>query len=243
MKIGEDFDKMEFSWFGLDLLEPNALLSDALITGFAFVFAFLVVRNFPKEPFYNRWKWLFILQGVSFFLGGLGHVFYNYTGIWGKYIPMLFAVGFVMMVEHSMLTLLPEKKQKLFLTLSKIKGLIAVIILTVMMFTTDIENNLPKLLLVPSLNTTIGYFATQFFLGIKYGRERSRSLYLLPISVLILVPAGIVQIMKINLHPWFDRNDLGHLLIIISLFLYYYAIKGYYRDTNAVVSKESIAAS
>lgn len=239
MRIGSDFDKMEFSWFGLDLLEPNALLTDTLISIFAFTFAILVAKNFPRQPFYNRWKWLFRLQGASFFLGGFGHVLYNYTGVWGKFVPMIFATGFVMMVEHSMLTLIPESKRKIFLTLSKVKAGITLSILTTMMFTMDVENNLPKLLLVPSLNTTIGYFATQFFLGIKYGRTKSRALYLLPISVLVLVPAGIFQIMKINFHPWFDRNDAGHLLIVISLFLYYFAIKGYYRDTKEVITAES----
>lgn len=232
MRIGSDFDKMEFSWFGLDLLEPNSLLTDSLITVFAFAFAYLVARNYPKTPFYNRWKWLFVLQGISFFLGGLGHVLYNYTGIWGKFVPMIFATGFVMMVEHSMLTLIPERRQRLFMTISKVKAAITLSTLTIMMFTMDVENNLEKLLLVPSLNTTIGYFATQFFLGIKYGRTVSRSLYLLPISVLVLIPAAIFQMKKINLHPWFDRNDFGHVLIIISLFLYYFAIKGYYKDTR-----------
>lgn len=232
MRIGSDFEKMEFSWFGLDLLEPNALLTDTLIAIFAFIFAILVIRNFPKQSFYNRWKWLFLLQGISFFLGGLGHVLYNYTGVWGKFVPMIFATGFVMMVEHSMLTLIPENKQRIFLTLSKIKAAVALIVLTTMMFTMDVENNLEKLLLVPSLNTTIGYFATLLFLGIKYGRTKSRALLLLPISVLALIPAAIFQMQKINLHPWFDRNDVGHVLIIITLFLYYYAIKGYYRDTR-----------
>jgi hypothetical protein len=237
MRIGSDFDKMEFSWFGLDLLEPNALLSDSLITVFGFIFAFLVIRNFPtKQPFYKYWKWLFILQGTSFFFGGLGHVLYNYTGIWGKFAALSTAVFFIMMVEHAMISLLNEKQQKKFILLSKIKAVAAVVALTVVMFTVDVENNLPVLLIVPSANTAIGYFTMLFFLGWKFARTKSRALYLLPISVLTLIPAAILQAKKINLHPWFDRNDFSHLLIIISLFMYYYAIKGYYRDTRETSS-------
>lgn len=237
MRIGSDFDKMEFSWFGLDLLEPNALLTDTLISVVAFVFLALVIRKFPlNQAFYNYWKWLFILQGISFFLGGLGHTLYNYTGIWGKFVPMVFATGMVMMVEHAMLTLIPESKQKLFMTISKIKGLTTIVVLLILMFVMDVENNLPKLLLVPSLNSTIGYFATLVFLGFRYGKRTSKALYLLPVSVLILIPAAIFQMKKINLHPWFDRNDVGHLLIIVTLFLYYFAINGYYRDTKDSLS-------
>lgn len=233
MRIGSDFEKMEFSWFGLDLLEPNALLTDTLISAVAFAFVFLINRKFPlNQAFYRYWKWLFILQGISFFLGGLGHVLYNYTGVWGKFFPMVFATGMVMMAEHAMFTLIPESKQKLFMTTSKIKAATAIIVLLVLMFTMDVENNLAKLLLVPSLNSTIGYFATLFFLGWRYGKRVSKSLYLLPISVLVLIPAAIFQMMKINIHPWFDRNDVGHLLIITTLFLYYFAIKGYYSDTK-----------
>ena len=237
MRIGSDFDKMEFSWFGLDLLEPNALLTDSLITVFGFIFAYLVIKNLPtNKPFYNYWKWLFILQGTSFFFGGLGHVLYNYTGVWGKYAPLSTAVFFIMMVEHAMISLLTEKQQKTFFLLSKIKAVVAVVALTVVMFTVDVENNLPVLLIVPSVNTAIGYFTTLFFLGWKFARTKSRALYLLPISVLTLIPAAVLQAKKINFHPWFDRNDFSHLLIIISFFLYYYAIKGYYRDTRETSS-------
>ena len=240
MRIGSDFDKMEFSWFGLDLLEPNSLLTNSLITIFAFTFATLVIRKFPlNQAFYRYWKWLFILQGTSFFLGGLGHVLYTYTGIWGKFVPMVFATGMIMMAEHAMFTLIPENRQKLFMSISKIKAVTAITVLLILMFSMDVENNLPKLLLVPSLNSTIGYFATLFFLGWRYGKRISKALYLLPISVLVLIPAAIFQMMKINIHPWFDRNDVGHLLIIITLCLYYFAIKGYHRDTKGKVTAES----
>jgi hypothetical protein len=100
------------------------------------------------------------------------------------------------------------------------------------MFTLDVENNLSTLLLVPSLNTAIGYFAALFFLGFQMARKHSKALYLLPISVLTLIPAAIFQAGKINIHQWFDRNDFSHLLIIVTFFLYYYAIKGYHKDAG-----------
>ncbi len=235
MKIGEDFDKIEFSVFGLDLLEPNVLLSNLLITISGITLGYFVYKKFPiKELFYKYWMYLLFIQGISFFLGAMGHVFYNYTGVWGKYVPLAVSMVFITVLEHAMISLMPENRRKLFWTLSKIKSLLAFIALTILMFTIDVENNLSTILFVPSLNTAIGYFFTLGFLGWKYARTQSKALYLLPLSVLTLIPAALLQAKKISFHPWFDRNDASHLLIVLTLFLYYYAVKGYYRDTTSV---------
>jgi hypothetical protein len=228
MIVGADFDKIEFSLFGLDLLEPNALISDSLIMITCLVIYLLLRKKVPSTaPFYQYWKWLFILQGAGFFLGGLAHTLYNYTGVIGKYFPLAIGIGFAMMIEHAMISLLDKKQQKSLLLLSKVKAGIALIILTTLMFTIDVENNLMTLLLVPSLNTTIGYISTLGVIGWIKAKVTSRDLYLLPLSVLTLIPAAIVQSKKISFHPWFDRNDFSHLLIIAALIMYYFAIIGY----------------
>ena len=46
-------------------------------------------------------------------------------------------------------------------------------------------------------------------------------------GVLLLIPSGLFISFKINLHPWFDKNDFGHLLLIAAMFLYFKAIKSY----------------
>jgi hypothetical protein len=40
MIIGADFPKIEFSLFGLDLVEPNAFIGDTLILAVALFFAY-----------------------------------------------------------------------------------------------------------------------------------------------------------------------------------------------------------
>lgn len=232
MKIGEDFEKIEFSFFGLDLLEPNILISNLLITIVGVYLGYCVSKKFPiKQTFYKFWMMLLIIQGLSFFLGALGHVLYNYTGIWGKYVPLTTSFLFISILERAMTSLLPEAKRKIFNRLSILKAFLAFIVLTVLMFTIDVENNLPTLLFVPSLNSAIGYFFTLGYLGIKFAKEKSKALYLLPLSILTLIPAAIFQAKKISFHPWFDRNDASHVLIVITLILYYFAVKGFHRDT------------
>jgi hypothetical protein len=41
----------------------------------------------------------------------------------------------------------------------------------------------------------------------------------------VLLPNALVQGMKINLHPWFDRNDFSHVLLMIGVSIYFVGIK------------------
>ena len=63
MIIGRDFDKLEFNWLGLELLEPNALLSDSIIAVSGIVLGFFVSKQNKTltSPFFNYWKYVFFL--------------------------------------------------------------------------------------------------------------------------------------------------------------------------------------
>lgn len=229
MKIGEDYEKMEFTFMNLELLEPNALLSDTLIAIVALFLAVLVSRKNKQftTPFFNYWKWLFIVYGVGFFFGGMGHVFFGYFGALGKYYPLIFGLALPMIIEHAMITLLPSEKHKKLMRLSKAKFILAFIALTAVILTVKGDKTLPALLLVPSINSFLGFVLACGVLGMKFGKSITRSFYFLPISVLVLIPAAILQVGKISFHPWFDRNDAGHLLIMTTVILYYLAVEGY----------------
>ena len=40
MLIGDDFDKIEFTLLGLNLVEPNSIIGDSLLAVMAFIMAF-----------------------------------------------------------------------------------------------------------------------------------------------------------------------------------------------------------
>ena len=230
MIIGKDYNKLEFNWFGLELLEPNALLSDSLIAIIGITLGLVITKQNKTftTPFFNYWRGVFFVYGIGFFIGGVGHVFYNYFGMYGKYAPLLIGLAMPLLIEHAMIALLPKKQQKTFLFLSKIKALLAAVVLTLIFFIfEDQEKALPVMLLVPSVNSLIGFAFSCGFLGWKYGKTITPTFYILIATVFVLFPAAIVQIYKISFHPWFDRNDFGHLLIIITLFMYYRVLKGY----------------
>jgi hypothetical protein len=65
------------------------------------------------------------------------------------------------------------------------------------------------------------------FLGYYYDKKLDASFRYLWISSLVLIPATFIQGQKINLAQWFDRNDFSHVLLVLSLFLYYHTVKVY----------------
>jgi hypothetical protein len=54
------------------------------------------------------------------------------------------------------------------------------------------------------------------------------------LAALTLLPNAFIQSQKINLNQWFDRNDFSHVLLLISLLLYYHTIR---TTQNAAVFK------
>ena len=51
MLIGKDFDKIEFDFFGLHLLEPNAFIGDVVILFVALYFAIQITKIKRVTPF------------------------------------------------------------------------------------------------------------------------------------------------------------------------------------------------
>ena len=87
MKIGEDFPKISWHIFDLELLEPNAFFGDLIISMVALYFGFKVHKIFKKfgHRFHIYWTLFFLITALTFFMGGLGHLLYNYWGVQGKY--------------------------------------------------------------------------------------------------------------------------------------------------------------
>ena len=80
---------------------------------------------------------------------------------------------------------------------------------------------------IPAINSAIGFVFSLVILGNKYREEIDKNFVFMIYGVLLLIPSGLFISFKINLHPWFDKNDFGHLLLIVAMFLYFKAIKSY----------------
>ena len=232
MLIGSDFPKISWKPFGLDLVEPNAMIGDTLILIVALIFAYRTAKFTDEGKYYQRWKWFFIIFGVGFFVGGLGHFFFNYWGVPGKYASWYLGIISTFFVETAMFSIFPEEKKRLlFRRISQVKMALALVAATSVFLFVDLTVDPQKGLLVPTLNSIIGLGLTIGLLGYYYSKRISTSFNYLWLSTFILIPSAVVQSLKINIHPWLDRNDISHILLIISLFMYYRSIRGYADDT------------
>ncbi len=227
MLIGEDYPKIELEFIGLDLLEPNAFIGDTLIFIFAIFFAYRLSKIKQPSAFFKYWRYFFIIFGIGFFLGGLGHLLYNYWGIPGKTPSWYLGIIAVFFVEKAMISIYPnDKYRKIFLSISKVKLILAIAGALAVSLFVDLESDYTQGMKVPTINSTLGLVSTLGVLGFIYARK-IRGFRYFWISVLILIPAAIFQAIKLNLHQWFDKNDASHLLLIFGLFLYYAGIRSY----------------
>lgn len=228
MLIGTDYPKIEFSLGNLNLLEPNAFVGDMVLCILALFFAKRITRFPVQSPFTIYWQAFFYVFAFSFFVGGLGHLFFNYWGIPGKFASWYFGILSTTCIELAMVSIFPNEQFRPLLKKVVIGQLIvALLVHSGILLFSDLDADPTKGMLVPTSHATIGLGIMLGFLGYFYHKKIDVSFRYLWISSLVLVPATVIQAQKINLAQWFDRNDLSHLLLVVSLFLYYQTVKEY----------------
>lgn len=227
MLIGEDFEKIRFDAFGLHLMEPNAFIGDTLIFIVALIAAAKVKKMGGNTSFFNHWRRFFLLFGLGFFVGGLGHLFYHYVGLAGKYPPLYLGIISTVYAEKAMISLHPSAAtRKLVNYLIYIKLIVALVAATLVFIFVDLSLDPSKGLIVTTINGAIGSVYALGYLGLKYARSIAPPFHYMWIGMLVLLPTAIIQSTKFNLHQWFDRNDLSHLFVAMSVVLYYWGVRG-----------------
>ena len=61
MLIGKDFDKIEISVFGFELVEPNAFIGDSFILIVALFLASKVKKIGATTEFFKNWRYFYLL--------------------------------------------------------------------------------------------------------------------------------------------------------------------------------------
>lgn len=234
--IGKDFEKIQLDIWGLHFLEPNAMIGDIILFIAALYFSSKIKNTNFEHPFLMNWSRFYLLFGLSFLAGGLGHFLYNYMGLWGKYPSWIIGMIATYYLSIAQISLWPNPKQKaLFKTGARVLLVIGIVLELFVFVKVDLTIDQSKGLAIPTIISGIGLLFSLLYLGIYYQNQIHQSFKFLWIAVLTLLPNTIIQSQKINLAPWFDRNDFSHVLLLISLFLYWQGIKAFithYNTTN-----------
>jgi hypothetical protein len=224
--IGQDFPKIEWHILGLDLLEPNAMIGDIILFTTSLYIAKLIDQNFSHHSFYRNWRRFFLCFGWSFLFGGFGHLLYKYLGLWGKYPSWILGMVATYFLSKAIISLWPQAKQKtIFERLALALLFIGMLVEVIVFMTVDLSIDQSKGLFVPTLISGIGLIFSLVFLGLCYQKTIHPNFKFLWIAALTLLPNAFIQSQKINLNQWFDRNDFSHVLLLISLLLYYHSIR------------------
>lgn len=228
MIIGSDYDKLEIQLFGFDLLEPNTFIGDVIIFALSIFLAYKTGKLSAKGNYFLFWKWFFIVFGISFLAGGFGHLFYNYWSLPGKYTGWYSGMVATLLIEVAFLSVFPNEKWRMRLTVfAVVKMSAAFIIEAIVLATYDLSADQSKGLFIPTLSSVLGLALVFGLLATYYRSKIDESFRVFHLCVLVLVPPVFFQLFKINFAPWLDRNDVSHIMILVSLPLYFYAIRTY----------------
>lgn len=234
MLIGEEYDKIEFQAFGLDLLEPIGVLGDILIFTISVFFAYKIRKMENTSPFFRLWFWFFIVFGSGFLAGAFGHLFFNYFGVQGKYASWYIGILSNIFIERAMISIHPsEKFKKIANPITLIKLIVSLIGLTWSIYHFDLEADPSKGMTFPMIASVTGVLFCLVYLGILYSKIISPIFKNMWISFIVTIPAVIVLSMKISPAQWYDKNDLAHTFMIFGMLYYYFTVRGYSKELKA----------
>jgi hypothetical protein len=204
--------------FGLQLQEPMALVTNWMIASFAFFAFFNLKRN--ETPFQDYWKSFYLVLGISMIFGGLGHIFFQYWGIPGKFPSWTLGILAGIYSSYAMISVWPNKKQQL--NLRRFVLIKSVVLLTLAIAT--------RKFLFVAIDTTLAYLLFCGYLAYKLFKKNYVGMKYISIGVLVLLPSAFIFGLKINLHRYLNKDDLSHLFMVACIVMFYIGVK---RTDNA----------
>jgi len=208
-------EKIIIDWDGLIIMEPMGIFWNWLIT-LTCVTAYLRLSKLQHPP-YRHWKLFFLLFGVACFFGGLGHGLYHYWGQAGKAIPWTMGIIAIYFAETGIYSFIPPQRTKLKKSLevfSQVKLVVMLIGMTLISYD----------FIWAKSNSVIGLTAIVGIGGLILSRKYPELIYF-TIGVLVMSSAAFIHGFDVNLHMWFNRDDLSHLIIIAGMGLFYLALR------------------
>ncbi len=193
-----------------------SLIMDTLI---AIVCAYVLIKlKKPIDNFSKYWRLFFLFLGISMFLGGFSHAFFQYTGMYGKKVTWIFAflAGFYAgkgMLSLNVISQNTKKWLNVFLYVKFIVLLILAFYYQEFLFVT--------------VDSALTYLVYCLGLGLVYTKKGFPSYKYTIWGVYLLVPTIIIFIFNIQISVWFNKNDLAHLIMIGSVILFYLGVKKY----------------
>jgi len=207
-------DKLPFTWLGLCLQEPMALVTNWLIA-LTSLYLFFQIKK-PFSIFRKHWRLFYFYLSISMFFGGLGHLFFNYFDVYGKF-PCWITGAFASfhagkaMISVNMIKADLQRKLTYFLL---IKGIVL----------TLIAMSLGSFLFM-MIDAVLSYLVFCLGFGVYYWKKGYHSFKFTVYAIIILFPSIFIFLLKVNPHLWFNKDDLSHVLMMITIIFFYIGVR------------------
>lgn len=217
--------------------DPMTVFTDLLLAGLC---GYCTWRLYRAElaPRLRRWFMaFFLLMALGCFVGGiLNHaVFYLLDYSWK--LPMVLLIGLSMSaLQMAGLYAVQPRIQSRFFHLFRALIWLQIALIPLWMWLSPAED-MGIRVLVPHLAVGLFVFLVPLQAVGHFRWQRSGSKIML-YGLLLMLPATVVQLTQMNLHRWFNQNDLGHVLLMVPLYVFFLAALAAGTENERVVAAE-----
>ncbi|MFT4737550.1 MAG: putative membrane protein [Cyclobacteriaceae bacterium] len=210
-------EKLTVEWAGYTFLEPMALLLNWLLMAQS-LYYYRKLKSYRASNFSIFWRWFFLLFAISTFFGGISHFLFGYLGLTGKipgWLAGIFAITFMELAMSS--TLEKEWRSRL-----QIVSIVKLAITGIMLLISFDFNT------VLLHSTGMAFFTIPpMIYMLKQGKP---DINYVIFGVLALLASLPFRIFGVDFHQLMNRDDIGHLLMIVALLCFFKGVK--YRESR-----------
>lgn len=200
---------IKFTFFGFQLQEPMAMLTNGLLSLFC-AFAYVQLKNNQDKANY-WWMRFYLFFGISTFCAVWGHALFYYFDIPGKFPCWFFGTLANICAANGMLSFdgfaYPKKFARRIIYAKSIFLFLLAIYFRSFIFIT--------------IDAAITYVV---YTGVFASFLKKRGLYEMKYiisGVVVLLPSIFIFLLKINPHRWLNKDDVSHILMLGCIFLFY----------------------
>jgi len=206
---------------GIKILEPVTTATDLLVTAVCF-YAFVKLKSHQHREIKHikYYRYFFLFMGLATLLGGIiGHAFlYLFTFAWKVPAWIVSMISIALAERAAIMRARPLMNYKLgnfftYLNLVELVTFMFLSIYTLRFIFVEIHAMYGLLIVV---------FSFEGYIYLKTRDEGSKKILW---SVMLAALAAAAHIGKITIHKWFNYFDLAHVLMAVSCFVLYRAVR------------------
>jgi hypothetical protein len=206
---------------GVKILEPVTTLTDLLVTAVClYAFVKLKTHQHKEAKHVKYYRYFFLFMGLATFLGGIiGHAFlYLFTFAWKVPAWIVSMISIALAERAAIMRARPLMHNKLGLFFTYLNMVELVIFMFISVYTLRF--------IFVEIHAMYGLLIVVFsFEGYIYLKTRDAGSKKILFAVLLAALAATAHIGKITIHKWFNYFDLAHILMAISCWVLYLAVK------------------